>query len=175
MKKAQYAESKSDIVSRLEGTYSAEGKKREKEEKAAKKAAKAANPKKRRAVEEGTWQSWGSEGRKVKSRRTNKWNVNVVEWCTAEGEPIAKRAKEVELNAPNKILFLQQVPVNTSLDQLTSLFSKFPGFKDAKIPKPELAFVFYDTESQAGVALKEYQGWKFSPEDSGLLINFAKQ
>lgn len=57
LQRAQYAESKSDIVSRLDGTYSSEMKKRQKEEKLAKKAAKAAaaqNPKKRRAAEEGS-------------------------------------------------------------------------------------------------------------------------
>jgi RNA recognition motif-containing protein len=146
--KAQYAESKSDIVARLDGTYSVDSKRREKEEKAARKAAKlaqAANPKKRRAVED------------------------------AEGEPTAKKPKEIELNPPHKILFVQQVPKNVQAAEITALFSKLPGFKDTKLPKPELAFVFYETEQQAALALTEYQNWKFTPEDRGLLINFAKQ
>lgn len=57
LQKVQYAEAKSDIVARLDGTYSVEMKKHQKEDKAARKASKAAaaqNPKKRRATEEGT-------------------------------------------------------------------------------------------------------------------------
>jgi U2 small nuclear ribonucleoprotein B'' len=81
----------------------------------------------------------------------------------------------VELNPPNKVLFIQHVPKTITAEALTAIFSKFPGFKDVKLPKSELAFAFYETDHQASLALKEYQGWKFSPNDHGLVVNFAKK
>jgi U2 small nuclear ribonucleoprotein B'' len=95
-----------------------------------------------------------------------------------EGEPVAKRPAfeaPLELNAPNKILYIQQVPEGTTAAMLSGLFSKFAGFKDVKLPKAGLAFVFYENELNATQALTEYQGWKFAPDNLGLIVTYAKQ
>lgn len=89
---------------------------------------------------------------------------------------MAKRPtlESVELNPRSPILFIQQVPKEVPTEELSSLFSKFTGFKELKRPKLELAFAFYETDTQAFSALQAYQGHQFGAGHDGLLVNFAK-
>lgn len=55
---------------------------------------------------------------------------------------------------PNRILFIQNVPPSLSPSALPDLFRRFPGFQDLRsIPnRPDVAFVEYENEAQAGAA-----------------------
>jgi U2 small nuclear ribonucleoprotein B'' len=55
---------------------------------------------------------------------------------------------------PNRILFIQNLPPSLPSNILPDLFRRYPGFQDLRsIPnRPDVAFVEYENESQAGAA-----------------------
>lgn len=57
---------------------------------------------------------------------------------------------------PNKILFLQNIPEDYTVEGLTAIFGRFPGFKEVRpVPgRKGIAFVEYDAEPGA-VSAKE--------------------
>ena len=57
---------------------------------------------------------------------------------------------------PNKILFVQNVPDDYEVEGLTSIFSRFEGFKEVRLVpgRKGLAFVEYDAE-QGAISAKE--------------------
>ncbi|ORY96688.1 hypothetical protein BCR43DRAFT_440576 [Syncephalastrum racemosum] len=67
---------------------------------------------------------------------------------------------------PNNILFLQNLPETITQQQIVDQFTRFPGFREVRmIPtKKSIAFVEYETESQAGTAKTELTGYQFAPE-----------
>src|SRR5688500_549384 len=97
-------------------------------------------------------------------------------------EPPAKRmdlgtqppAPLPEINPPNNILFVQNLPDDCTDNMLEALFAKCPGFKEVKMPKKSIAFIFYDSIPSAGFALTEYQRFKIA-QDKSLVISFAKK
>lgn len=77
---------------------------------------------------------------------------------------------------PNKILFITELPDDTTQNMLQVLFAQHQGFKEVRmIPsRPDIAFVEYDNEFQSGVAKQFLQGYKIS-EGGNLKIDFAKK
>lgn len=77
---------------------------------------------------------------------------------------------------PNKILFLTELPEDTNEMLLTGVFDQFPGFKEVRlIPgRQDIAFIEYDTEAQAAEARTKLQGYKVK-ETHALQIAFAKK
>ncbi|XP_049849012.1 U1 small nuclear ribonucleoprotein A-like [Schistocerca gregaria] len=126
---------------------------------------------------DGTYSPKDRKKQREAARLMNEKKRKVAE--NAEGEPASKRAvfeAPIDLNPPSNILFVQKIPGNMAESTLASLFSKFPGYKETKVPpNRDVAFVFYESEIQAAKAMGEYQGWKCSPDDYGLLITYAKR
>jgi hypothetical protein len=63
---------------------------------------------------------------------------------------------------------------------LQSLFEPFPGFKDVNhIVQKQVAFIEFDTDHMAGVAMTQRDGYTFTDPSSGeqvtLKISFAKR
>ncbi|PVU85236.1 hypothetical protein BB560_007105 [Smittium megazygosporum] len=84
----------------------------------------------------------------------------------------------VEVNMPNKILFLQQIPAGVPKDELESEFSKYLGFVEVRtVPgKPSIAFVEYSSESSATVAKAALgSNWLIRPDQPAVLITFARK
>ncbi|XP_076942673.1 U1 small nuclear ribonucleoprotein A-like [Bidens hawaiensis] len=77
---------------------------------------------------------------------------------------------------PNSILFIQNLPHQTSSMMLQMLFGQHQGFKEVRMveAKPGIAFIEYGDEMQATVAMHSLQGFKISPE-SPMLITYAKK
>jgi len=77
---------------------------------------------------------------------------------------------------PNKILFVQNLPENTTDAMLALLFQQYPGFKEVRMveARPGIAFVEYDNELQSGVAMNGLQGFKITPTHA-MAVSFAKQ
>ena len=77
---------------------------------------------------------------------------------------------------PNSILFIQNLPKETTKDVLTGLFSQFPGFQEIRtVPgKPDIAFVEYDSETMSAVAKKALHGYRINPETE-MKVSFAKK
>ena len=77
---------------------------------------------------------------------------------------------------PNEILFVQGLPEATTAAMLSMLFQQFPGFKEVRMveAKPGIAFVEFETDTQASVALSGLQGFKINPTHSMTLAFAAK-
>ncbi|KAJ8939811.1 hypothetical protein NQ314_010972 [Rhamnusium bicolor] len=77
---------------------------------------------------------------------------------------------------PNHILFLANLPDETSDLMLSMLFKQYAGFKEVRmVPnRPDIAFVEYENPLQAGTAKDALQGFKITPTNA-TKISFAKK
>ncbi|KAK4282514.1 hypothetical protein QN277_013879 [Acacia crassicarpa] len=77
---------------------------------------------------------------------------------------------------PNNILFVQNLPTETTPMMLQMLFLQYPGFKEVRMveTKPGIAFVEYGDEMQSTVAMQALQGFKITPQNP-MLITYAKK
>lgn len=77
---------------------------------------------------------------------------------------------------PNNILFVQNLPHETTPMMLQMLFIQYPGFKEVRMieAKPGIAFVEYGDEMQATVAMQGLQGFKITQQNP-MLITYAKK
>lgn len=76
---------------------------------------------------------------------------------------------------PNNILFIQNLPNETTPMMLQMLFQQYPGFKEVRMveTKPGIAFVEYGDEMQSTVAMHGLQGFKI--QQNTMLITYAKK
>jgi len=81
-----------------------------------------------------------------------------------------------EEQAPNKILFLQRLPIEVNEVMLQALFKQFPGLQDVRmVPgKNGIAFVEFENDVQANQAKDTLQGFKLTPTNA-MRITFAKK
>ncbi|GAB4813644.1 hypothetical protein N2152v2_000690 [Parachlorella kessleri] len=130
----QYAKTKSDAVSKLDGSYKREKKQRQKQLV----AAGAKQPR--------------TEAEPAKAQAA---------------KPAAAATEAVDVGAPNRVLFLEGLPEATTEAMLTMLFQQFPGYKESRLVegRPGIAFVEFENDVQAGVALSGLQGFKITPQN----------
>jgi RNA recognition motif-containing protein len=81
---------------------------------------------------------------------------------------------------PNKILFAERLPSESKEDAgvlLTDLFARFAGFIEVRtVPgKRDIAFIEFESEELAAVALGGLQGHKVGEPPSPLVLSFAKR
>lgn len=81
-----------------------------------------------------------------------------------------------EMQLPNKILFLTFLPPGIQEATLSSLFQKYPGFVEVRsVPgRPDLAFVEYEGEAQAGAARQALDRYEIAP-GAQLKVSFARR
>lgn len=81
-----------------------------------------------------------------------------------------------ETTPPNNILFVQNLPHDTTDDMLQLLFKQFPGFKEVRMigAKPGIAFVEFEDENESSTAMQSLQGFKITPQNS-MVISYAKK
>lgn len=77
---------------------------------------------------------------------------------------------------PNNILFIQNLPDQTTSMMLQILFQQYPGFREVRMieAKPGIAFVEFEDDSQSNVAMLALQGFKITPENP-MAISYAKK
>ncbi|KPJ07486.1 U2 small nuclear ribonucleoprotein B'' [Papilio machaon] len=77
---------------------------------------------------------------------------------------------------PNQILFLTNLPDETSEMMLSMLFNQFPGFKEVRLVpnRHDIAFVEFSNEMQSAAAKEALQGFKITPTHA-MKITFAKK
>ncbi|KAI3884512.1 hypothetical protein MKW92_028830, partial [Papaver armeniacum] len=77
--------------------------------------------------------------------------------------------------APNNILFIQNLPHETTNQMLQLLFEQYPGFKEIRMTnaKPGIAFVEFGDDVQSSIAMQALQGFKVSPHNP-MAISYAK-
>ncbi len=78
--------------------------------------------------------------------------------------------------APNKILFLVNLPENTDQTMLQLLFQPFAGFKEVRLVpgRADIAFVEFENEQLSTMAKDALQGFKMGPNNS-IKITYAKK
>ena len=77
---------------------------------------------------------------------------------------------------PNNILFIQNLPDQTTSMMLQILFQQYPGFREVRMieAKPGIAFVEFEDDSQSHIAMQALQGFKIIPENP-MAISYAKK
>ncbi|XP_006350871.1 U2 small nuclear ribonucleoprotein B''-like [Solanum tuberosum] len=147
----QYAKSKSDCIAKAEGTYDKKKKQDEKVEK-------------RKRTEE-TPQTGAANGPRADS------NGGGPAAASRQGKPSAQDIAE-----PNNILFIQNLPHETTSMMLEVLFKQYPGFREVRMieAKPGIAFVEFDDDVQSSVAMQALQGFKITPQNP-MAITYAKK
>ncbi|KAL0822793.1 hypothetical protein ABMA28_004800 [Loxostege sticticalis] len=91
------------------------------------------------------------------------------------GQPSLLNNVNVE-QPPNQILFLTNLPDETSEMMLSMLFNQFPGFKEVRLVpnRHDIAFVEFANEMQSAAAKEALQGFKITPTHA-MKITFAKK
>lgn len=74
---------------------------------------------------------------------------------------------------PSNILFAESLPQDCNEMMLACLFRSYAGYKEVRIPRAGLAFVEFDDEPHATVALKALNGFKLSADDT-LNLKYGK-
>lgn len=152
--KIAYARSKSDAIAKLDGTYVERVKQqRAQKRKAEEEALKEAEQKKQKLAQEG----------KLEKKRKKE-----VEEAPGTLQPKAL--------PPNKVLFVENLPEQANDLMLQMLFQQFQGFKEVRmVPgKQGIAFVEFESEADAGVAMNGLQHFKITPTHL-MVISYAKK
>lgn len=74
---------------------------------------------------------------------------------------------------PSSILFADALPKDCNEMMLACLFRSYPGYKEVRIPRAGLAFIEFDDEPQATVALKALNGFSLSATEK-LNLKYGK-
>ncbi|KAL5963481.1 U2 small nuclear ribonucleoprotein B [Taenia solium] len=80
---------------------------------------------------------------------------------------------EVDTEPPNRVLFVSNLPEETTDAMLTMLFNQFSGFKEARRAVGGIGFVEYETEAQATAAKVTYHGFKLT-RTHAISVTYAK-
>ncbi|XP_047220328.1 U2 small nuclear ribonucleoprotein B'' [Girardinichthys multiradiatus] len=96
--------------------------------------------------------------------------------AAALATPAQTPAVQVPDNPPNHILFLNNLPEETNEMMLSMLFNQFPGFKEVRLVpgKHDIAFVEFESDTQAGVAKDALQGFRITAT-CAMKITYAKK
>ncbi|KAB7495676.1 U1 small nuclear ribonucleoprotein A [Armadillidium nasatum] len=165
-----YTKTDSDIIAKMKGTYKERGTKKKDEEK---KKKKSKDSKTAAAVTAGTAAVAPpqpgvatAKGATVLPPRPNLFNQ----------PPPGMGGGIVPEQPPNQILFLTNLPDETSEMMLSMLFTQFPGFKEVRLVpgRHDIAFVEFENEMQSAAAKDALQGFKITPTHS-MKIAFAKK
>merc|ERR1711980_26725 len=92
------------------------------------------------------------------------------------GQMPGQMPQQVAENPPNHILFLTNLPEETNELMLSMLFNQFPGFKEVRLVpgKHDIAFVEFESDTQAGVAKDALQGFRITATRA-MKITYAKK
>eukprot|EP01130_Rhizamoeba_saxonica_P006045 TRINITY_DN2395_c0_g1_i2.p1 TRINITY_DN2395_c0_g1~~TRINITY_DN2395_c0_g1_i2.p1 ORF type:complete len:223 (-),score=55.13 TRINITY_DN2395_c0_g1_i2:120-788(-) len=141
----EYSKTKSDVIAKMDGTFVPRQRKTPKTE--------------------------GEGGRRKRKATEN-----------PEGTPANKKQDRerkilpTQRNAPpNKILFIQNIPDNATVQDLEVIFGRMPGFVEVRMVPgvPGIAFVEYANQMQSGIALNEFQHLPLG--ENKLVISYQKQ
>ncbi|XP_032456308.1 U1 small nuclear ribonucleoprotein A isoform X2 [Nasonia vitripennis] len=148
-----YSKTDSDIIAKMKGTFTERPKKPKRVIPAADEEAKKA---KKRAKEQAKQQQMG--------------------YTPGAAQHAGMANAAVPEQPPNQILFLTNLPDETSEMMLSMLFNQFPGFKEVRLVpnRHDIAFVEFENEVQSGAAKDALQGFKITPSHA-MKISFAKK
>ncbi|XP_018441604.1 U2 small nuclear ribonucleoprotein B'' isoform X3 [Raphanus sativus] len=144
----QFAKEKSDCIAKEEGTFVPNDKKRKKHEKA--------------------------ERKREETQRPNTANGPTPQ--NGAPAPSSYKPSGQEAMPPNNILFIQNLPHDTTTAMLEFLFRQYPGFKEIRMvaAKPGIAFAEFEDDVKSSMAMRGLQDFKITPQYP-MLISFAKK
>ncbi|XP_063234340.1 U1 small nuclear ribonucleoprotein A [Bacillus rossius redtenbacheri] len=175
----QYCKTDSDVIAKMKGTFTERPKK-----------AKRALPVAAAVTEDSAVDMKKAKRKAAKEQARQQSLVNaapapgVVQPLAPAGGygqpvPVAHPVGPVSAvpeQPPNQILFLTNLPDETSEMMLSMLFNQFPGFKEVRLVpnRHDIAFVEFENEMQSGAAKDALQGFKITPSHA-MKISFAKK
>jgi U2 small nuclear ribonucleoprotein B'' len=74
---------------------------------------------------------------------------------------------------PSQILLAQNLPTDCNEMMLGMLFQQYAGYKEVRLPRPGLAFVEFEDEPHATIAMKALNHFKLTPKDT-LMLTYGK-
>jgi len=150
-----YAKSKSDAVAKLDNTYVPREKKRE-----------------RRKQEEPARKKPHKQIRQSVPIIPQPKDSTPSNGPAPQSAPPANNAPEL----PNQILFLSNLPDETTEIMLSMLFQQFPGYKEVRLVpgRHDIAFVEFENPEQARSAKETLDGFKITPTHA-MTITFARK
>ncbi|KAI3353600.1 hypothetical protein L3Q82_020117 [Scortum barcoo] len=145
----QYAKTDSEVIAKVKGTYGDKDKKKEKKKKA-------------------------QEPPSSLTKKPAAVSHRVKHGTQRSVAPLS--SSQVPDNPPNYILFLNNLPEETNEMMLSMLFNQFPGFKEVRLVpgKHDIAFVEFESDTQAGVAKDALQGFRITAT-CAMKITYAKK
>jgi len=153
-----YAKSKSDAVAKLDNTYVPRERKR--------------GDRKRQ-----------EEPARKKPLKQLRQSVPIIPQAVKAAEPIPGNGSAPTLTGsvsapelPNQILFLSNLPDETTEIMLSMLFQQFDGYKEVRLVpgRHDIAFVEFENAEQARSAKETLQGFKITPTNA-MSITFARK
>jgi len=182
-----YAKTKSDVVAKADGTYVERPKKVVKREDLRKGnktgPAPAAAPVPQPVIREEAQKPAAAAAPAMVTQVSQKslqdrigWNPNQTPnapkaWNFSGQAP----SKPQGVAEPNKTLFVENLPAEATDTMLSMLFRQYPGFQEVRlIPGRNVAFVDYQNEYQAGMAMQGLQGFAMTPEVK-LSLSYARK
>jgi len=78
---------------------------------------------------------------------------------------------------PNKILFVQNLPDDYDVDELTDVFGRFEGFREVRLVpgRKNIAFVEYDAEPGAITAKENTAGTTLGDSGRPMKVTYQRQ
>jgi len=80
----------------------------------------------------------------------------------------------VAVEPPSHILFAQDLPSECNEMMLGMLFRQYVGFQEVRIPRQGLAFIEFDDEPHATLALERLNGFNLTTKDI-LKLSYGKK
>jgi RNA recognition motif-containing protein len=75
---------------------------------------------------------------------------------------------------PSKYLLATDLPAECNQMTLSMIFRQYDGFKEVRMPREGMAFVEFDTEASATVAINALQGFQLTAQDN-LKLQYGKE
>uniref|UniRef100_A0A3Q1K1C4 RRM domain-containing protein n=1 Tax=Anabas testudineus TaxID=64144 RepID=A0A3Q1K1C4_ANATE len=116
------------------------------------------------------------EKKKEKKKKLQEPAANLPKKTVPVSEGSVTPTASVPDNPPNYILFLSNLPEETNEMMLSMLFNQFPGFKEVRLVpgKHDIAFVEFESDTQAGVAKDALQGFRITAT-CAMKVTYAKK
>jgi len=175
-----YARTKSDVVAKADGTYVERPKKIVKREDLRKgKTAGAPTVSQTTAAPAPVAEKKPTPAPAPVSQKTIQdrigWNPNQTAAQAPKAAAAPPAAAKLGASDPNRTLFVENLPGEATDTMLSMLFRQYPGFQEVRlIPGRAVAFVDYENEHQAGMAMQGLQGFAMTPEVK-LSLTYARK
>lgn len=92
----------------------------------------------------------------------------VVQSAVPQYDPVADTT-----SPPSHILLASNLPTECNEMMLAMLFQQYAGYKEVRMPRPGLAFIEFEDEPHATLAMRGLQGFQLTKQEK-LLLSYGK-